>query len=66
MPVGGAPQMREKCKDSEEIIWPEKVLIWRDIGASGSEVEVSVEVEYGTAIKHCSDMYKQEERKDGA
>lgn len=62
MPIGGASQMREECKDSEKIVWPKEKLVRRHVKASSGEVEVRIEIENGTPVQNCSNMHKQEER----
>lgn len=58
--------MREECKDGQEIVRPEKVLVWRHMKASSGKVEIGVEMENSTAIEDGANMHKQEERKQGA
>ena len=58
--------MREQCKDGEKVVRREEELVRRHVKASSGEIEVCVEIENSTTVQNCSNMHKQEERKQGS
>ena len=66
VPIGGTPQMREQCKDTEKVVRREEELVRRHVKTGSGEVEVCVEIEKSSTIENCANVYEQEERQHRA